>query len=56
MLTKKKLETFRKGLEERLEELLSQANDTVTGMTAETIVIVRSSYLVTITAMTIKTI
>ncbi|MFZ7112963.1 MAG: RNA polymerase-binding protein DksA [Desulfatiglandales bacterium] len=35
MLTKKKLETFRKSLEERLEELLSQANDTVTGMTAE---------------------
>jgi len=34
MLTKKKLEYFRKLLNERLEELLSEANKTVTGMTA----------------------
>ncbi len=35
MLTKKKLEVFKKGLEERLNELLNQANETVTGMTSE---------------------
>ncbi|MBW1721933.1 MAG: RNA polymerase-binding protein DksA [Deltaproteobacteria bacterium] len=35
MLSKKKLEQFKKGLEERLEELLLQANETVSGMTSE---------------------
>ena len=35
MLTKKKLEAFRKLLNERLDELLSEANRTVTGMTSQ---------------------
>jgi len=35
MMTKKKLETFRKLLNERLDELLSEANRTVTGMTSQ---------------------
>ena len=35
MLTKKKLETFRKLLDQRLEDLLSEANRTVSGMTSQ---------------------
>lgn len=35
MLSKKKLDSFKKSLEERLDELLSQANETVSGMTSE---------------------
>ncbi len=35
MLTKKKLEAFRKLLNERLDELLSEANRTVSGMTSQ---------------------
>jgi DnaK suppressor protein len=35
MLTKKKLDYFRQLLNGRLEELLTEANKTVTGMTAE---------------------
>ena len=34
-MTKKKLEAFRKLLNERLDELLSEANRTVTGMTSQ---------------------
>ncbi len=34
-LTKKKLEYFKKLLNERIEELLSQANETVSGMTSQ---------------------
>ena len=33
-LTKKKLEFFKKLLDERIDELLSQANETVSGMTS----------------------
>ncbi len=35
MLTKKKLEAFRKLLNERLDELLNEANRTVSGMTSQ---------------------
>lgn len=35
MLSKKKLESFKKQLEVRIQELLSQANETVSGMTSE---------------------